>query len=426
MARALKASTRRCALRLPITATLVTMLGCVHAQSTLVAADEPIDVVTLRARGQAGLDALLARYDGTTDAQARARLADAITQVAGQKDAHVSRLYWYEDLDAALAEAKRSKRPVLSLRMLGRLDQELSCANSRFFRTTLYANAEVSKYLREHFVLHWSSERPVPVATIDFGDGRKVTRTVTGNSIHYVLDENGAVVDALPGLYGAKPFVEALSRTLEPAQLSLRQRERWHNEQLRSMLDAFNADQKAAGLTTVSASLPTLPGLAVAGVWPSSRDAVPMAMPKAMVELPMVRGLVPDGGAQLEKDPTPWERIAAVRAKGSKLDAQSRALVLSKNPVDVTSPRVPTLSDALAKQMIDRLQDSIAADTARNEYALHAVIHRWLQENPSVAMKDLNREVYARLFLTPATDPWLGLVPALTWTGLPNDGISLR
>lgn len=71
------------------------------------------------------------------------------------------------------------------------------------------------------------------------------------------------------------------------------------------------------------------------------------------------------------------------------------------------------------------MEQSIAMDTARNEYALHAVIHRWLIENPGVAMQDFNREVYARLFLTPATDPWLGLVPALTWTGLPNDGIEI-
>ena len=35
--------------------------------------------------------------------------------------------------------------------MLGRLDEELSCANSRYFRTTLYTNAEVSALLRERF-----------------------------------------------------------------------------------------------------------------------------------------------------------------------------------------------------------------------------------------------------------------------------------
>ena len=100
---------------------------------------------------------------------------------------------------------------------------------------------------------------------------------------------------------------------------------------------------------------------------------------------------MPDGGASAPKDPTPWERIASARS--SKLDASSCALVLSKNPVDVTSALAPKLSPALAAQMIERLEQSIDMDTARNEYALHAVIHRWLSENPAVAMKDFNREV---------------------------------
>ena len=73
--------------------------------------------------------------------------------------------------------------------MLGRLDEDLSCANSRLFRATLYANQDVSAFLREHFVLYWSSERPVPRVTIDYGDGRRLERTTTGNSAHYVLDE---------------------------------------------------------------------------------------------------------------------------------------------------------------------------------------------------------------------------------------------
>lgn len=415
-------------MRFPLAAVFV--LGCSHAPALRA---EGLDASTLRAQGPAGLERALAALDRTTDPAERAQLMDVVTKVAAQKDAHVSRLYWYEDLDDALAAAKKSGKPVLSLRMLGRLDEELSCANSRFFRTTLYANGEVSRYLREHFVLHWSSERPVPVVSIDFGDGRKVTRTITGNSVHYVLDTQGRVVDALPGLYGAQSFVAALQRAAPIAQESGRANaarhaelmDAWHSQELSESLQRYRQDLAAAGLKQASFTLPTLPGLKVANVWPSSREAVPMAMPKAMVELPMVKQLVPDGGASAPVDPTPWERIAAVRAREAKLDASSRAVVLSKNPVDVTSAQAPKLSPELSEQLIQRLEQSIAADTARNEYALHAVIHRWLSENPEVALKDLNREVYARLFLTPATDPWLGLIPALTWTGLPNDGIEI-
>jgi hypothetical protein len=50
----------------------------------------------------------------------------------------------------------------------------------------------------------------VPKVTIDFGDGRKLERTVTGNSAHYILTPDGEVVDCLPGLYGPQAFLNKL------------------------------------------------------------------------------------------------------------------------------------------------------------------------------------------------------------------------
>src|SRR6187551_2404363 len=106
-----------------------------------------------------------------------------------------SSLTWFTDLDRALAQARRDRKPILSLRLLGRLDEELSCANSRFFRKSLYPDPQINRMLREQFVLHWESVRPVPLVTIDFGDGRRVVRTLTGNSAHLVLDWRGRPVD---------------------------------------------------------------------------------------------------------------------------------------------------------------------------------------------------------------------------------------
>src|SRR5690606_8006337 len=83
-----------------------------------------------------------------------------------------------------------------------------SCANSRFFRTTLYANEEISRYLRNHYILHWETVRDVPKITIDYGDGRVVERTITGNSAHYILAADGRPIDALPGLYDPQSFLE--------------------------------------------------------------------------------------------------------------------------------------------------------------------------------------------------------------------------
>ena len=164
-------------------------------------------IAALRNAGPEGLAAALRNYDQSHDQ----RLIPVIDAVAAQRDAVWSRLYWYTDLDRAKAAAQSQNKPILYLRLMGKLTDEYSCANSRFFRTVLYANRDVSKTLREQYILVWGSERPVPVVTIDYGDGRILKRTLTGNSIHYILSPQGKVVDALPGLYAPQTFNKILT-----------------------------------------------------------------------------------------------------------------------------------------------------------------------------------------------------------------------
>jgi hypothetical protein len=154
------------------------------------------------------LDELLAQL--RTDPSS-APLLHAIDQEAAQKDAARSGLFWHTDLNDAIEAAKAAGKPILSLRLLGRLDEELSCANSRFFRKTLYVDPNVIALLKRRFILHWESVRPVPLVTIDYGDGNKVTRTLTGNSIHYLLAPDGRLLDGLPGLIDAATFARELT-----------------------------------------------------------------------------------------------------------------------------------------------------------------------------------------------------------------------
>jgi hypothetical protein len=184
--------------------------------------DAVIAIGELRAGGLANLDKLLeirellATHDRqffvarTIDKAVAAKIDEVIDQVGAQKYCTSSRLYWYTELASAQAEARKSGKPILSLRMLGKLTDDLSCANSRFFRTMLYANTEISSYLRDHFVMHWESVRPVPKVTVDFGDGRKLQCTLGGNSVHYILAPDGRPIDALPGLFGPSVFIARL------------------------------------------------------------------------------------------------------------------------------------------------------------------------------------------------------------------------
>lgn len=185
-------------------------------------AGNPEAIHDLRRQGPAGLDMLLEaaapQITGLKqnkirlDAEECTQLRASLDAVARQRDAWASGLYWFTELDAAKAEAAKTGKPILSLRLLGNLDEEYSCANSRFFRTILYANTAVSAHLRTHFVLHWKSVRPAPLLTIDMGDGRRIKRTITGNSIHYLLDADGQVLDAFPGIYSSAAFLAALDR----------------------------------------------------------------------------------------------------------------------------------------------------------------------------------------------------------------------
>ena len=198
-------------------------------------------IATLREAGSAGMEAMLA---ACTDASC----GDVLDRVCGVHDCADIRLFWYTDLDAAKAAARASGKPILSLRLMGRLDEEFSCANSRFFRTVFYNNREINELLRDHYVLHWRSVRPVPKVTIDFGDGNRLEQTLTGNSIHYVLDSRGRLLEPLPGLYGPAAFRSALDRVEQAARTAARLDDaefaRWitarHQKQLYDRATAFN------------------------------------------------------------------------------------------------------------------------------------------------------------------------------------------
>ncbi len=176
-------------------------------------------------------------------------------------------LSWFTDLGAAIAAARRTQRPILSLRLLGRLDQALSCANSRFFRRLLYPEPRIHRVLRERFVLHWQSVRAVPIVTIDFGNGKKLTKPITGNSVHLVLDSQGRPVDAIPGLMSADVFLEQLADA----------------EQLARVPRAELADAHARLLRLPPP--PPQPSRAVA--------ASQLAMTKHRVEAPLLRAIEP-------------------------------------------------------------------------------------------------------------------------------------
>ena len=382
----------------------------------------------LRALGPAGLQALMTQYAGEINAHIRnpaaapddqwQRITAALDAVAQQKNSYIAGLYWYTDLNAAKKASKALGRPILSLRLLGKLTDELSCANSRFFRTVLYPNEEVAAVLHDRFVLHWQSVRPVPTVTIDFGDGRKLERTLTGNSIHYILDSEARPLDALPGLYGPRAFVrglldaEKLFKSLagkNDAERNLMLR-RYSGEQHNKISAAWTVDtQKIGGKPPEGFRI-------VKGRNGDALIIAPLAVTKAITETPILRAMtVATEGLGKVTDEAAWKKIAQLHPTDAELDNRSISLIKGQNP---------TITEDDLTHLTRKFQELIALDTVRNEYLMHTKLYEWLVNDPvRDDVEKLNEKVYETLFLTPGSDPWLGLFSPEVYTALDNGGV---
>lgn len=382
-----------------------------HAEVVAALSGDQAALARLVAAGRAGNDAVH---------QARATLAEEYPEAAWTELARVtghavgaleSRLFWHTDLAQAQQEAAARQLPILHLRLLGRLDETLSCANSRFFRAILYRDPVIADRLRERFVLCWTSERPVPRLTIDFGDGRVVDTTITGNSAHYIHDASGRVIDVLPGLVSPHHFTAWLDRVdvLHGDLAGAADRDvalvAWHQERTRLLEKERQAGMRAIGITKEHLERME------AAIGHPALDAGGLAFSKRVVELPVLHAAMRETRAT--DDLKVWLPLASRLGVDDTLAPEAEALV--RGTQDGRSWLDPTA--------MENFRRDLRCDTARNGWRFHATIHQWLAEEPGIDFTSLNSRIYAELFLTPAHDPWLGLDPHATVSGLVDGGL---
>ena len=378
-------------------------------------------IKSLREMGKDGLNTLFQTYSAeivnfTKTGEAGERwkqIAFALDTVAMQKDAYASHLFWFTDLAEAQKQANKSNKPILSLRLLGNLNEEFSCANSRFFRALLYSNTEVSKYLRENYVLHWQSVRPAPKVTIDFGDGRRIERTLTGNSIHYILDEDGEVIDAIPGLYSPSGFLKYITQGREIAKtidgLPDAQKEMTLLRYRRTFFNDIKVKrEKILAAANVKLTEPKGTG---------ALEIAPIATAKMVTEVTILRG-ISDNFSRYEPQiiSDDWKNLAKLYAGKTEFDAASLAFIRRQNK---------DLTDAQFNSLLANLTTYVSLDTTRNDFLYHPQLYQWLNQSRInlIGLQDFNSKVYAEIFKTPDADKWLGLYTTDVYTALDGNGI---
>lgn len=372
-----------------------------------------VAVDRLRALGQPGFDALLAlRRELSSVPPVTAPLKTPSTdawealldRVARQRYASVSGLYWYTDLEAAKATARREGKPILSLRLLGALDEHFSCANSRFFRTILYPDPQVSTALHDGWVLHWESVREAPKIEIDFGDGRTLVRTITGNSLHYALSPDGEIVDVMPGMVGPAAFASWLARSGEAVgRVTMLPAGKPRTQAIRAHLEA----DRRATLSDWRKALGTLgvrlPASDLAGLSAATDDAV-------LARLAAERRVRISNQAAALMD----RMTTAAPGDGGSTLLAPRAMRLAVTKAVVETPMLRLLSPVAG---------NIARDEVKNTFEMRARLLEILLEDAGYqvdsGVRPVTEAIYALVFLTPLDDPWMGLAPADVFSALP-------
>ncbi len=408
--------------------------GEVSFSSAPASIDE--EVASLRREGVAAVDRLASKYVSSGGSLSALRLVPAnslteaqrsdvealrlLDQVCGQRFCIYSKLFWHTDFAEAKAQALRENKPLLALVLLGDLRDELSCANSRFFRTLLYPDPHISQLLRNNFVLYWKKHREVPTIEVSFPNGRKIKNTITGNSIHYVLDMQGRIVDALPGLYAPERFFSEIAKAGDQARklgalndadfrseaLTYHQtRKRESGEEYLAAVNGLGLDPTAAlRLRRIVDQLNESPAVAASRITKS----------KMVMEDPYFAGMAMLRTASLDKavQKSVWEQLAERFPQFLTISDQSMRLIQNLRGDRITE-----------KGFWSSISRNLAIDTVKNEFELRPTIRAWLMNSKEApTLETINSLVYSMLFKMPAEDITYGLVTPETFSGLVEEG----
>jgi len=154
-------------------------------------------------------------------------------------------------------------------------------------------------------------------------------------------------------------------------------------------------------------------------------DVSSLAITKMVTEATVLRSMTatPDALGKVTDEAT-WTKIAQLHIADATLDPRSVGLIRRQTQKSIKDDTGKTADMTLAK-LVEKLQMNIALDTVRNEYLMHTKLYAWLIADRGRSDIDtLNKKVYAELFLTPASDPWLGLFSAETYVAIDGSGIS--
>lgn len=241
----------------------------------------------------------------------------------------------------------------------------------------LFSSADLASSINAAFEPVWETVRPVPIVTIDFGNGTKVTRTLHGNVATYLTDHEGTVYDILPGIYEPQEYRKQLeqfsllfrhaSQGFAPKKTERTEVLKEYTQHVSTMLKAYHERQA---------------------------NRLKLDQPADVLTLRFLNGGKSKAGIEVTV-----ELLAAGDA--AKLKAASQAAASKATP-----PPTDTTKLAGWKEL--------AEDTKLNESIRRRAIHEKLAAMGRVKPNDIKKWLYKDVLHADLDDPMMGLGEALT------------
>lgn len=221
----------------------------------------------------------------------------------------------------------------------------------------LFHDSDIATFINDNFEPTWEKVREVPRAEIDFGNGKKLTRTLNGNVGTYFVTAGGGVFDIVPGIVSPTEYM----RRLTAATAQYRQ---LHNVPL--------AEQKSA-VAHYHREMTELASKGVAGIMAQGQRIGPGPdMRKFIVEGPVKKAF---GTRGVERRVGYMLMAAGTEKKAGKKDQE------------------------------------LVAETDYNIEKRYPKVHKLLTGRALATPKSLTRVVYKSILDVDLDDPYLGLAP---------------
>ncbi len=237
----------------------------------------------------------------------------------------------------------------------------------------LLSDSKLRTLLQDKVVPAWEAVRPAPKVTIDFGDGKRLERTLKGNTVLYLCTPDGKVIDAFPAVYTASDFLRevepalvAFDKQLEPAA--------WHKGQVAQVID---------------------------------REHNRVMMAKAFVESPLLEALGKQrrrGLANREAQPAQADGELALGYQNlvSKLSDMSEEPASAREMKRKVPKQIQNDPESLGRWVVEQ-------DSAFSVKLLRPAVHMLLSLESSPTPASLRDRMFKEVLQVPLDDPYLGL-----------------